>query len=75
MKLTLTLKVDNADQSDVKAFTFLLQHLTCGEDAVAKLMRKGHVDFQASTPGTDEQGRQSFKTGRTVSVKATREGR
>ncbi len=75
MKLTLSLKVDNADETDVKAFTFLLQHLTAGTDGVARLMRKGRLTFKASTPGKDAEGRDSFKTGRTITVQATREGR
>lgn len=75
MILTLNLKIDNATASDVKAFTFLLRHMAHGEDAVAQLMRKGQFNLEAATPGLDAEGRQSFKTGRTVSVKATKQGR
>lgn len=75
MRLALNLKVDNADEKDVNAFTFLLRHLTHGDRAMATLLKTGKVEVSVTELSHDLNGRESFELGRTVTVTATKEGR
>ena len=75
MKLVLSVTVKNATKTDLDLLARVLHHLTGSARPMTDLAAKGHFKLDAVTPGLDPDKRETFTTGRAVTIYAAMEGK